>query len=382
MDFEFIEPSSSDPLMEIPVDVEAKKIALKTEPNPLLVEVDAGHYGELLSAAGYKKPIKNFQPSPNEVAVFIKTEPSLSSVHYSEEPSSIKYEEYSESNGGIINDNMSRVFVENFIKTEPFLDESTDDQSSEMKFNVKKPSSSKMMKSKKRSTIKSKKRRTNIYECELCQKVFSKRSCIIKHIKIHLPQTRTYQCAHCKYMCHSRNAVRKHMWIHMKEKKYECYLCRMSFELRKRMKEHMISVHWNSDQFVQICCFCSQTYKTRKEVEEHEKRTHRMERLKCVMCGKEFKSLPGLRGHIQRFHTNNFVKRPDPVPCTICNKIMSSKSALREHLKRHDGNRPFICDTCGDSFKFPTCLKIHQRIHTGEKRKAQLCFTICIHIAN
>lgn len=365
MDFEFIEPSSSDPLMEIPV--EAEKIALKTELNPLTIEVDAAHYGELLSAAGYKKPIKNvneFKPISTEVAiVFIKSEPPPSPEHCAEE-SSIKYEEYGDN---------QEIFVQECIKTEPFLEESNDDQPNDIKFNSKKPTASTTMKSRKKSRPKPIERATKTYECATCQKVFSKRHCIIKHVKIHLPRTRTYQCAHCEYTCHSRNAVRKHMWIHMKEKQnFECYLCRMCVESRKLMKEHMISVHCNSDQSIQICCFCSQTYKTQKEVEEHENRTHRMERLKCVTCGKKFKSLPGLRGHIQRFHTNNFVKRPDPVPCIVCNKIMSSKSALREHLKRHDVKRPFICDTCGDSFKFPTCLKIHQRIHTGEKRKTQI----------
>lgn len=375
MNFEFIEPSSSDdPLMEMPAEV--KKNYIKTEPNPLLVEVDAGHYGELLSAAGYKKPIKNEnQPVPTEVAVFIKTEPPLSPEHYPDESTIIKYEEYGVSNtGDIINSVNREIFVQDFIKTESLLDESNhqDHQPSKTKLNVKKQSSSssKPIKSRKRSKTKPTKEGVKTYECATCQKVFSKRSCIIKHLQIHLPRTRTYKCQHqhCEFTCHNRNAVRKHMWIHMKEKKFECYLCRGSFESRKLMKEHMVSEHCNSDQFIQICCFCSQTYKTRKEVEDHENRTHRMERLNCVTCGKEFISMPGLRGHIQRFHTNNFVKRPDPVPCPVCNKIMSSKSALRDHLKRHDGKRPYICDTCGDSFKFPTCLKIHQRIHSGEKR--------------
>lgn len=278
---------------------------------------------------------------------------------------------YSESNNIDIIDDKREIFVQEFIKTEPsFIDESSDGQPSKTKFNVKRPKPSMTMtrSRKPKTSMKRNKCESKIYECATCQKVFFKRYCIIKHVKIHLPRTKTYQCAHCEYMCHNRNAVRKHMWIHMKEKSFECYLCKMSIESRKLMKEHMVSVHCNSDQFVQICCFCSKTYKTRKEVEEHENRTHRMERLKCNFCDKIFRSLAGLKGHVQRFHTNNFVKRPEKVPCPICKKILSSKSALMGHLKRHDVKRPFICDTCGDSFKFPTCLKIHQRIHTGEKR--------------
>ncbi|GFV50189.1 zinc finger and BTB domain-containing protein 24 [Trichonephila clavipes] len=40
---------------------------------------------------------------------------------------------------------------------------------------------------------------------------------------------------------------------------------------------------------------------------------------------------------------------------------------IKRHSGKHNGERPFTCDTCGKSFTKKWHHKIHMRVHTGEK---------------
>ena len=80
----------------------------------------------------------------------------------------------------------------------------------------------------------------------------------------------------------------------------------------------------------------------------------------CDTCGQSFKYARNLRRHL-KIHTGtkNFV-------CETCKKEFMRNADLTRHEKTHLGIKLFLCEICSKSFTRPLSLTQHLRIHNGE----------------
>lgn len=82
----------------------------------------------------------------------------------------------------------------------------------------------------------------------------------------------------------------------------------------------------------------------------------------CHFCNKEFLGGNDLRKHI-RIHTDE-----RPFECNHCGQKFRQGGCLKNHIaSQHGTSQTFICFYCNKSFPIKERLRLHMRLHSGEK---------------
>ncbi|XP_048105787.1 zinc finger protein 483-like isoform X3 [Alosa alosa] len=81
----------------------------------------------------------------------------------------------------------------------------------------------------------------------------------------------------------------------------------------------------------------------------------------CTLCGKRYMTVKQLKVH-QKIHAGE-----KPYCCIQCGKRFIQLYSLKRHHRVHTGEKPFRCGQCGKQFAHSSNLKVHQTVHTGEK---------------
>jgi DNA-directed RNA polymerase subunit RPC12/RpoP len=109
------------------------------------------------------------------------------------------------------------------------------------------------------------------------------------------------------------------------------------------------------------CTQCAKKFKTSGSLAHHTARWHTSDRpLVCQQCGEGIASALHLEAHM-RMHRSKHV-------CQVCNKKFLSASHLEKHRVTHTSERPFMCGTCGKTFRDPYSVKECEKKHQGLKK--------------
>lgn len=66
-----------------------------------------------------------------------------------------------------------------------------------------------------------------------------------------------------------------------------------------------------------------------------------------------------------------------PYVCDVCGQAFAQSSTLTYHKRRHTGEKPYQCDLCGMSFSVSSSLIAHARKHTGEHVFPRVAPCVC-----
>ena len=198
----------------------------------------------------------------------------------------------------------------------------------------------------------------NIHTCPDCHKVFISKPRLLNHAKIHRKET--FSCVtckkelrtkgglehhiktncsalrHCKICGESYTGLSHHKLKHMTDGSNACWECEEKFDDQESLDSHIKQAH--PSHFT--CSFCNVIFVSQSMLQTHTKRTHHPEISFCDQCGKEFRTLSGLKEHVATSHRTTF-------DCPECSKSFSSNDLLRSHKHlEHKGEGSFLCDLC------------------------------------
>ncbi|XP_043281822.1 uncharacterized protein MESR4 isoform X2 [Venturia canescens] len=183
--------------------------------------------------------------------------------------------------------------------------------------------------------------------CIMCKSTFYSYSELLCHLcpGVYSPNINvTYRCCLCP-VTNLPSAFR--LMVHLRKRHHSCDVCLESTGNQQRLSNHV----WKH-KLHHLCYRCGIAYRNKPDITKHLFWKHGTESVLCKKCLQ--KKWP---------HVYHFCIPPTAFVCEECTSSFTRAVALKVHKRLHSGDRPYGCSECDERFISKKLATKHETRH-------------------